>query len=445
MKPLTEVNFDGLVGPTHNFAGLSLGNVASLSNESTESNPRAAALQGIDKMKAVAALGVAQAVLPPQPRPCVATLRALGFSGPPDHVLADVAAREPRLLRLTSSASAMWAANAATVAPATDTLDGRLHVVPANLRHMFHRSIEADTTRDVLRAIFRDEARFTVHDPLPGGSQFADEGAANHTRLSTSSGIVHLFGWGRRAFDHGEEEPRRYPARQTREASAALARALGLNDGSVLLAQQHADGIDGGAFHTDVVAVGNESFLMMHELAFRDGRAVARELSRRLGSELSLVFATNEELPIADAVHAYPFNSQVLSVSRDPLKMVIVAPLESEENPAARRFLERVVAEDNPVERVLYLDVRQSMKNGGGPACLRQRIPLLQEDVARLGARVLFDAALEADLRAWVVRYYRDRLRPSDLADPALWQEGMAALDELTRILSLGAVYEFQR
>lgn len=444
-SPLREVSFDGLVGPSHNFAGLSLGNVASLANESAESSPRAAALQGLDKMRAVADLGVAQAVLPPQLRPSLSTLRRLGFSGSDEQVLADVAAREPRLLRLTSSASAMWAANAATVAPSTDTLDGRLHVVPANLRHMFHRSLEAETTRDVLRAVFADEGRFAVHDPLPGGSQFADEGAANHTRLETEEGVVHLFAWGRAALERGEAEPERYPARQTREASAALERLLALRPGLAVHAQQDARGIDAGAFHTDVVAVGNERLLLAHELAFKDGGALFAELRRRLGRSLDVVVALEEELPIADAVAAYPFNSQLLTVRRDPLAMVLVAPLESRENPRARAFMERVVAEENPVERVVYLDVRQSMRNGGGPACLRQRIPMTPEELAALSARVLFDDALEADLRAWVRRHYRDRLVPADLADPALYREGLTALDELTRLLRLGAVYEFQR
>lgn len=445
--PVVEVSFDGIVGSTHNFAGLSIGNVASLANENDVSSPCSAALQGIDKMRAVANLGVKQAVLPPHARPSLATLHALGYSGPAEKVLPVVAARDPRLLRLVSSASAMWAANAATVAPACDTRDGRLHIVPANLRHMFHRAIEADTTRTVLRAIFRDDKRFVVHPPLPGGAHFADEGAANHTRLASQDGrALHVFAWGRSALDPGPVEPSRFPARQTREAAAALARLLQVDGaGSSVLVQQDPRGIDAGAFHTDVLAVGNGSFFMLHELAFIQHEALLAELRGFFGDELSVVVASEAELPMADAVSAYPFNSQVLTVSQDPLDMVIVAPIESMENERARRFLERVRYEDNPVSRIIFLDVRQSMRNGGGPACLRQRIPLQPEDLESLGARVLFDAALEEDLRAWVRRHYRDRLVPADLADPALWRETLKALDELTRILELGAVYEFQR
>ena len=58
-----EANFDGLVGPTHNYAGLSVGNVASLNNAKNTSNPKQAAKQGLAKMKALADLGMVQGVL----------------------------------------------------------------------------------------------------------------------------------------------------------------------------------------------------------------------------------------------------------------------------------------------------------------------------------------------------------------------------------------------
>ncbi len=437
-----EVNFDGLVGPTHNFAGLSAGNFASLESEGKPSFPRAAALEGLAKMRTLHELGVRQAVLPPQPRPHLATLHRLGFRGAPEEVLAEVASREPRLLRLVSSASSMWAANAATVAPSCDTLDGRVHLVPANLCAMFHRSIEAATTQPVLAAIFGDSTRFVVHEPLHPVTQLADEGAANHTRLCTSAGRKHLFAWGRRGFDGHPGLVATAPARQTLEASQAVARLLALPESSAIFAQQHPRGIDAGAFHTDVVAVGNERVLLAHELAFQDTPAVLAALQRELGGELTTILVPDAELPIADAVAAYPFNSQIVTLGRDPLDMVLIAPVESRENPRARATLERVVADDNPITRVMYLDVRQSMKNGGGPACLRQRIPLTADEIGALTARVMIDDALLAELEAWVIRHYRDRLAPADLADPALHRESMNALAELAGILRLGSVLD---
>lgn len=439
---MREHNFDGIVGPTHNYGGLSAGNVASTTHGGQVSNPRAAALQGLQKMRFVRDLGVAQAVLPPQPRPDVSALRALGFHGKDEAVLAGAAATDEQLLRLCSSAAAMWTANAATVSPSVDSADGRVHLTPANLQAMFHRTIEAPVTTRVLRRIFSDEARFTVHDALPGGGQFADEGAANHTRLETSRGAAHLFAWGRSAYEPAPA-PRKYPARQTHEASRAVARLHRLPAAMAVFPQQHPEGIDAGAFHTDVLAVGNGSFLLLHELAFLDWPAIERRLRVLLGDELVIERVTNDELPVAEAVKRYPFNSQVVTLPDG--SMAIIAPADAETHPGCRALFDRIVAGDNPVRAVHYLDVRQSMDNGGGPACLRLRVPLSYAEAASIQPRVLLDNALLAGLEHWVRRHYRDRLTAADLADPQLWREGMTALDELTGILRLGSVYDFQR
>jgi succinylarginine dihydrolase len=125
--------------------------------------------------------------------------------------------------------------------------------------------------------------------------------------------------------------------------------------------------------------------------------------------------------------------------------MAIVAPADAQEDERSRAFLERVASAGGPVRSVHYIDVRQSMRNGGGPACLRLRVPLTPDEAAALGGTVLFDEVLESALAFWVDRHYRDRLTAEDLADPALAREGMRALDELTQLLSLGSVYDFQR
>jgi succinylarginine dihydrolase len=298
----------------------------------------------------------------------------------------------------------------------------------------------------VLRAIFGDASRFEVHDPLPGGMHFGDEGAANHTRLFTEGvPAVHLFAWGRRAFGGPSSagEPSRFPARQTREASHALARLGEVDPARALFPQQHPRGIDAGAFHTDVAAVGNANVLLLHELAFVDPAALLRELRELLGDSFMPVLATEAELPIASAVAAYPFNSQLLTLPDG--SMAIIAPQEAREDRFARAYLERVTQSGGPVGTVHYLDLRQSMENGGGPACLRQRIVLGDEDLAAVRARVFWDGALGSELEAWVLRHYRDRLSGADLADPALVRETLAALDQLTAILRLGSVYDFQR
>jgi succinylarginine dihydrolase len=440
-----EYNFDGLVGPTHNYGGLSVGNVASTSHGGEVSHPREAALQVLEKMRFVYGLGVGQAVLPPQPRPSLRTLRALGFTGSDEVLLARVTRESEHLLRLCSSAAAMWTANAATLCPSEDADDGRLHLTVANLQQMFHRAIEAPTTHEVLKSIFADVRHFAVHAPLPGGGQFADEGAANHTRLWVKGApAVHLFGWGRAAYGDKEGDgPRKFPARQTLEASQAVSRLNRVPPAQRLFWRQDPAGIDGGAFHTDVLAVGNDGLLLLHERAFVDPQGLLKTLGASLGDTFRYVLATEQELPVSDAVAAYPFNSQLLTLPSG--KMAIVAPKEAEQNPRAKAYLDRVVAENNPLEAVHYLDVRQSMNNGGGPACLRLRVRLKDEERNEIKARVFYDAALHDDLAAWIKRHYRDRLTPQDLSDPKLSREVMTALDELTQLLKLGSVYDFQQ
>lgn len=437
--PAREYNFDGLVGPTHNYGGLSPGNLASSKHAAQVSNPREAALQGLAKIAYVHGLGAGQAVLPPHVRPSLRILRRLGFAGTDERVLADAS---EHLLRLCSSAAAMWAANAATCAPSADTADGRMHLTPANLQQMFHRSIEPEVTYRVFKAIFADPQRFAVHSPLPGGGQFADEGAANHSRLITPGhAAVHLFAWGRSAYRR-LPAPKRFPARQTYEASQALARLHQLEPGRCLFPRQRPDGIDAGAFHSDVLSVGNQGFLMLHERAFANPGELLAQLRDLLGPDFAYVVARERELSAKAAVAAYPFNSQVLELSDG--SMAIVAPRESQASRPARSFLERVVAEENPVRSIHYLDLRQSMKNGGGPACLRLRVWLTEEEVSAISGNVLYTPDLHRQLEQWIRQHYRDRLVPEDLRDPALARESMTALDELSRLLQLGNIYDFQ-
>ncbi|SQC92962.1 N-succinylarginine dihydrolase [Cedecea neteri] len=90
-------------------------------------------------------------------------------------------------------------------------------------------------------------------------------------------------------------------------------------------------------------------------------------------------------------------------------------------------------------------DLRESMANGGGPACLRLRVVLTDEELKAVNPAVMMNDTLFMTLNGWVDRWYRDRLTQADLADPQLLREGREALDELTRILDLGSVYPFQQ
>jgi len=447
---MPEVNFDGLVGPTHSYAGLSYGNVASARNQGAVSSPRAAALQGLAKMEAVAALGLVQGVLPPHERPHVPTLRRLGFTGSDAEILARVAREDPVLLARVSSASAMWTANAATVMPAADTRDGRTHFVAANLREMFHRAIEPAVTARALRAIFADRTRFEVHDALPPrtGEDFGDEGAANHTRLTATAANggdargIHFFVYG--TATDARRKPAKFPARQTRSASSRVAMLGGLDPAHCVFAQQNADAIDAGVFHNDVIAVGNGNMLLCHELAFEDRAGTHAALHRAVGDTLAIVEIGADEVSLEDAVKSYLFNSQLLTLPDG--SMALVSPSECAETPRVKAAIDRVIADDaNPLKRAIYMDVRESMRNGGGPACLRLRVPMTAGELGAINSASLVDAAKLTELRSWVVRHYRESLRAEDLADPALLRESRAALDELTRILALGSIYDFQR
>ncbi|HEX2502596.1 MAG TPA: N-succinylarginine dihydrolase [Miltoncostaeaceae bacterium] len=425
MTGAVDLNLDGLVGPTHNYAGLSADNVASRASRARVSNPRAAAREGIAKMRALIDLGVPQGVLPPHERPHLPTLRRLGFTGDDAAVLAAAARRAPELLAACSSASAMWAANAATVAPSADAADGRVHLTPANLIAHAHRSIEAPTTHRVLRAIFADRGRFAVHEPLPATPRFADEGAANHVRLAPPGRpAVHLF-------VHG--------GRQAEEASRAVARGHELGDRAVRHAAQHPEAVDAGAFHNDVVMVGHRDVLLCHERALADQPAVLASL----GGSVRAVVVPDAEVPLADAVASYLFNGQLVSDAAG--RVTLVAPAECGEVASVAAWLERMsVDSESPLERVVIVGVRQSMRNGGGPACLRLAVPVTDAERAAMLPGALVDGPRLEALEAWVDRHHRDRLGPSDLADPALLDESRVALDELTALLGLGAVYEFQ-
>ncbi|MCB6184822.1 N-succinylarginine dihydrolase [Leeia sp. TBRC 13508] len=442
-----EANFDGLVGPTHNYSGLSFGNVASTSNLKQASNPRLAAKQGLLKMKALADLGFKQGVFAPQARPSIKTLRGLGFTGKDADVIRQAAKEAPAILANVSSASCMWTANAATVSPSADTQDGCLHFTAANLNNKFHRSIEHPTTSRILRAMFPDEYYFIHHDALPAVAAFGDEGAANHTRFCAEydSPGVELFVYGKKAFSAGVE-PQKYPARHTLEACEAVARLHGLDEGSVVYAQQNPEVIDLGVFHNDVISVGNRNVLFHHQESFLDQANVLAELKRKLaakGADFIAIEVPTAKVSVLDAVKSYLFNSQLLSKADG--KMIIVVPEECRNNAAVSAYLDELISSGGPINEVKIFDLKQSMQNGGGPACLRLRVALTEAELAAVNPAIMMNDRLFDTLNTWVDKHYRDQLAEADLADPSLYEECKTALDELTQILKLGSVYPFQR
>jgi succinylarginine dihydrolase len=397
-------------------------------------------------MKALADLGMVQGVLAPQERPDIASLRRLGFSGTDANVLAMAAKQAPAIFQACCSASSMWTANAATVSPSADTSDGKIHFTPANLTNKYHRSLEPQVTGKILQATFANKEYFAHHAHLPDNEHFGDEGAANHTRLCSDYGKtgLEMFVYGRHAFDTSKPAPKKFPARQTLEASQAVARLHGLKDDNVVYVQQNPDLIDQGVFHNDVIAVGNQNVLFYHEQAFyQSSQAIAEIKQKFVGDDLHLICVKTEEVSVQDAIKSYLFNTQIITLANGD--MAIIAPTDCKENSAVSTYLTNLVAQNTPIKHVYYHDVKESMRNGGGPACLRLRVAMTNKEHAAVNQSTLINENQFERLNTWVDNHYRDTLHVDDLCDPQLLIESRTALDELTQLLQLGSVYPFQQ
>jgi succinylarginine dihydrolase len=410
---LTEINFDGIVGPSHNYAGLSLGNIASASHAGEVSYPRTAALQGLAKMRGnLARLGVQGFLVPlPRPNPVLAAALALDGSEP------------PQLRAAPWSASAMWTANAATVSPAPDTADGRCHLTPANLVTMLHRAQEWPDTKRQLEIAFGDTRHFAIHDAVP--SSFGDEGAANHMRLCESHEApgVEVFVYGRSGG--------RFPARQHEQASRLVARRHGLAPERTVFIEQNPEAIAAGAFHNDVVAVANERVLFTHDMAFADQQG-AYEAIRAAFPALEVIEVPSSAVSLEEAIRTYLFNAQLITLP--DASMVLIVPEECRESAAVWGWAEGMLASNGPIRQVIPVDVRQSMANGGGPACLRLRVVC---DPATVDPRFLLDEAKADLIERVIAAHWPEQIDPSDLGTKALADSVIAARLALLEALDL--------
>lgn len=401
---VVEINFDGIIGPSHNYAGLSLGNLASSNNAGAPSYPKAAALQGIEKMRANLHLGLSQGFFMPLDRPNSNWLAALST---------DMQTAEPHIRAAAFSASAMWAANAATVSPAPDTSDGRCHLSAANLLTMAHRSHEWPGTLAQLKLAFADEQNFAVHGPVP--SPFGDEGAANFMRLCASHADagIEIFVYGKTGGP--------FPARQHVEASKAIARTHQLNPARILFVQQSEMAVAAGAFHNDVVAVANEHVLFTHEQAFERPEETYADIKRLIPNAEIIIVPANR-ITLSDAIQSYLFNAQLVTLSDG--EMALILPSEAQENARVWGWLTEMVAGNGPIRRLVPVDVRQSMANGGGPACLRLRVVA---DSATVDPRFIADEAKLNLIAGVVAAHWPETIAPGQLGDGALVNQVQAA------------------
>ena len=447
-----EYNFDGLIGPTHNYAGLSYGNKASMQHKYQVSHPRQAALQGLKKMKFLMDKGFKQGLFPPHERPALSFLKTLGFRGKTEQILKSVYDFSPAYLALCYSASAMWTANSATFSPSADTQDGKAHFTPANLLIFPHRALETPQTARILRKIFSNPRYFKHHPPLPSIPALSDEGAANHNRLSADydQAGVELFVYGRAGFNNLDphQSPRQsssqkfYP-RQSREAGQIIAFRHKLKPLKTAMAQQNSLAIDQGVFHNDVICVADQNLIFYHEQAFTNTKAVLAEIRKKLlPTPLREIKVKSHEVSLKEAVSSYLFNSQLLPVGEE--EWILLAPLECQQNARVWDYI-KYLNQNTVIKSAYFMSLRQSMQNGGGPACLRLRVVLTKEEAKSLHQGVILTPLLYKKLKAWVQKHYRDRLSSKDLLDPLLIEEVWGALNELTKILELGNIYPFQQ
>lgn len=416
-----EVNFDGLVGPTHNYAGLADGNTHSIKNKNKPSNPQEAALQGLDKMKKMHNMGYKQCVFPPQERPLLNTYN------------------DYENIVVNSSASSMWAANSATVAPSTDTNNKKLNLLVANLNHSPHRRIEAPGTFAILNKIFSDTSKFKVCDYIKSDNdKLNDEGAANHTRFCTSHNDVglHLFVYGR--CEGAWTLPKKFPARQTYEASIHVAKNLGLK--TAVFAQQSPESIDAGVFHHDVIGVGNKDLYFYHEKALLDEAEVVAELQDKFNGSLNFLCVKQNEIPLDVAVETYLFNSQLVDYEDGHM---LVCPISCKHNKKVNSYLKNIIG--SIIKKVVYVNLSQSLWNGGGPACLRLRVPMSELEYKSIHTEVIYTPELDIKLRNWIKKYYVTNLIYDDLMLPSFIQRCRESLNELTNIMNLGDLYLFQK
>jgi succinylarginine dihydrolase len=414
---LVEINFDGIIGPSHNYAGLSVGNLASSNNAGAPSYPKAAALQGIEKMRANLRLGLAQGFFMPLDRPNQNWLSGLST---------DMQSSEPHIRAAAFSASAMWAANAATVSPAPDTADGKCHLSAANLLTMAHRSHEWNGTLAQLKLAFADDKHFAVHGPVP--APFGDEGAANFMRLCRTHGNagIEIFVYGKTGGP--------FPARQHVEASKAIARAHRLDTGKTLFVQQSEVAIAAGAFHNDVVAVANEHVLFTHEQAFEYPEQTYADIKRLL-PEAEIIIVPADRVSLADAIQSYLFNAQLVTLPDGG--MALILPSEAQDNARVWGWLSEMVAGNGPIRKLVPVDVRQSMANGGGPACLRLRVVA---DPATVDPRFIANEAKLDQIASVVAAYWPESIVPDQLGDASLMDQVRAARMALLTMCDLTAL-----
>ncbi len=449
MSDVIEVNIDSLPGPTHHFGGLGVGNLASLEHRGKASSPRAAALQSLDKAQRVSDTGTPQFLWLPPVRPNLNLLRMVGFEGSESEVVARAGEESPELLSAAFSGAFLWTANAGTITSAMDSSDQRYHFTPANLISSLHRFTETAERGVAMQNMFSSQSSqrassqirssLVSHSALPCIVPLRDEGAANHMRLSDATGnnAINVFVYGAEAFERSKFLPR-----QTLQCCQAIARQHRLAPENTFFVAQKPEAIAAGAFHNDVVATSHYGFLLFHEDAFEDvGESLTPIVDRYQAltkRRLTLREVKSSELPLEDAVSSYLFNSQIVGTADN---MTIFCPQQCKTVQAASAVVDSLLHDgDNPIRRAEFVELDQSMAGGGGPACVRLRVPITRElEQAGWGDNYRLTPQRSEALRLAIEAHYPMRLTLSELGSGDFIAEAHRAREAVYAAMGLSS------
>ncbi|SEI00219.1 succinylarginine dihydrolase [Rheinheimera pacifica] len=422
-----QLNISELPGPTFMYSGLSKDNVASVQNKHLVANPLKFAQLSLQRMRLLLDEGVPQVIFPPHRRPDMQALEVCGFTGDMSHMISSADKFSNGYLESLLAASSVWTANAATVTPSADSEDGKVHITTANLNSHYHRSIEASQTHAKLARLFSDDKFFCLHQALPGHSRFSDEGAANHMRfhVEAENRGLNVF-----VYSNDPDNPEFVQGRQTLWASKAICQLHALPDSKVLLQKQSKEAISRGIFHNDIISMNSHDLLVFHQQAYEDHESLIEKL---MAQGICCVEIKAEEFSLEHALKTYFFNSEFISGKDGGL--VLVMSKSCQHDAKVQVQLDRIQTAYSKEIKTMYVDLDDSLRNGGGPACLRLRVQLNQEQFSAIPSQFLLTQNKLEALQEVVTRFYRESLSYEDVLTEIFQRNLQPVYTKLEQIL----------
>ena len=151
---------------------------------------------------------------------------------------------------------------------------------------------------------------------------------------------------------------------------------------------------------------------------------------------------SDSEIPLKNIIDSYLLNSQLATNGQN--EMMLILPEEVKSYETCMAWLDKL-KQISDIKLYDFVNIKQSMMNGGGPACLRLKVVLDENETKELNQNFLMTSDRLDAIKSLIEREYRDNLHPDDLPDPNLLDESRRVLDELTQIFDVGSIYEFQK